>query len=439
MFDNPEFRKNVWLELSGYRLIGMPLVIGSVLFLAYVSNARKFGAEISQTAGSLYFLITVLWGTKLAAESIMNEIREHTWDGQRMSVLTPWQLVLGKLFGSTIYTWYGSSICLAFYALSVPDTAYSRILETVFSLVFAGVLGHAVCLLASLLSIQKERKFVKSQTTAILLLGIVAVTPFVSLVFGREKPVPWFGNSYGGPEFILLSTAAFAAWSILGVYQLMRRELQMKNNPASWFAFVLFLMIYLGGFLYGTKPGAGFEGINPALLVAFYVALAATYLMAFIERKDPVALRGVEQLVRERKMGAFLQKAPRWLLTAPLVAVMAVVMVAGSSSTATIFRVAAFVFAVLFFMVRDLSVMLFLNLAENNRRAELLSVLYLVMAYAIVPIIVEAVHGDPATILFWPITSQPLFLVVAAPLLEMAAALFLLSGRWRKNVAAYRG
>jgi hypothetical protein len=189
MESNPEFQRNLWLELTPYRLAGMPLILGAVFYLAFVSDSYRLAGSVASTANGLFFLITMIWGTKLASETVMNEIRDHTWDGQRMSALTPWQLVWGKLFGSTVYTWYGASICLLAYYLAVPDKSTLQAGETVLALLCSGILAHAVSMLASLVVIQKERKFNKSQTAAILLFGIIAAGPFFSMVLGKASAV----------------------------------------------------------------------------------------------------------------------------------------------------------------------------------------------------------------------------------------------------------
>ena len=439
MRGNPEFVKNLWLELTPYRLIGMPVVIASVLYLAYLTDGREFSGAVASAACTFFVLITIVWGTKQAAETIMNEIREHTWDGQRMSVLTPWQLVWGKLFGSTVYTWYGSLICLLAFALAVPDKTAAETGKIVLSLFLVGLLSHSVSLLACLLSIQKERKYLKAQTTAILLLGIIVAVPLLNLVMGRQDTVTWYGRSYVGTDFVLCTLAAYAAWAGIGMLQLMRRELQMKNTPVAWYGFVLFLMTYCGGFFQRQSArGADlFDGVYAPVLTAFYVVVGLTYSMAFAERKDLLSLQRVVSLVGKGEWGRFLQRAPCWLLTLPTVVLTGIVL-AGSTSIdvpGALPRTACFVTAGIAFLGRDLGILLFCNLAEKNRRADLLAVLYLLLLYGVIPAILEALHMPGATVLFWPRTDQSLFLLVAAPILELLLVLYLLSARWSNRTA----
>ncbi|HEU0264151.1 MAG TPA: hypothetical protein VFR01_00325, partial [Geobacterales bacterium] len=100
MLRNPEFRRNLWLEMTPYRLVGMPLVLAPLFYL--VGKINDFDSKsLVGTAVSLYFILAILWGTRLASEAVLSEIRDQTWDSQRLSAISPWQMTWGKLFGAT--------------------------------------------------------------------------------------------------------------------------------------------------------------------------------------------------------------------------------------------------------------------------------------------------------------------------------------------------
>ena len=58
-------------------------------------------------------LLVGAWGSFAVVGSINSEISERTWDQQRLSALSPWQMAWGKLLGSSIYPWFGGAICAA--------------------------------------------------------------------------------------------------------------------------------------------------------------------------------------------------------------------------------------------------------------------------------------------------------------------------------------
>ena len=241
MKSNPELQRNLWLEITPYRLVSMPFIIAAVVYLAFVSDGYHYGNSVASVTVGLYFAISLIWGTKLAAETVMNEIRDHTWDGQRMSVLTPWELTLGKLFGSTLYTWYGGAICLVLYLAAAANTAPEQSLRITVSLFLTGILAHSVSLLVSLLALQKERRYNRSLTSLLLLFGLFIAGPFFSLTLGKQTRFIWYGPSFSSLDLLLVTMLACAVWGVLGVYSMMRLELQMKNMPWVWYGFVLFV------------------------------------------------------------------------------------------------------------------------------------------------------------------------------------------------------
>ena len=112
---NPELQRNLWLEASPFRLA---LIAGLVLLaLAATSVAPRGLGTTSGVALALYWFFAVLWGTRSAALSVVAEIRERTWDSQKLSSIGPWEMVWGKLFGATAANWFGALLCLPFVLL----------------------------------------------------------------------------------------------------------------------------------------------------------------------------------------------------------------------------------------------------------------------------------------------------------------------------------
>ena len=106
---NPELRRNLWLEVSMHRLIAMPAVLGMGFLVVASINDLPWQQRVSWAALTVYFVLTLYWGTRLAADAISDEVRGKTWDLQRMSALGPWYMTWGKLFGATVFAWYGET------------------------------------------------------------------------------------------------------------------------------------------------------------------------------------------------------------------------------------------------------------------------------------------------------------------------------------------
>ena len=108
---NPEFKRNLWLEMSPSRLAIMPGVLALIGLLVYVLNPDDPQRSLFVAFSVLFVGLTVGWGSLLVVSSINNEVSERTWDQQRLSALSPWDMAWGKLFGSAAYAWYGGLLC----------------------------------------------------------------------------------------------------------------------------------------------------------------------------------------------------------------------------------------------------------------------------------------------------------------------------------------
>jgi len=431
MNGNPEFRRHLWLEMTPYRTAGMPLLLGAVFYIAYLSDKSRFGESVAGTAVVLFVALAFLWGNRQATESIITEIRDRTWDWQRMSSIDPWSLSWGKLFGSTIYTWYGGFFCLAVYFAASGDPAPDSI-RMIAILVLGAILCQSSGLLASLqIIVIKERSYNSSFSSAFIFLSIVllpAVIPFVTHKFS----VLWYGNDYAKIDFILCSLFLFDAWLLAGIYCLVREEFKFRTAPVAWPAFTLFLMIYAAGFAESSPENGDLFSLR--LLIAFFVACGLTYLTILTERKDPVAYRRMIKEAKNRRWLRLLEKVPCWALTLPLVFLTAILFIAFTSVTGdNAGRLSpVFIISIVAFLGRDLVLFNFFNLGERTKRADILVLLWLSILYGLIPGIFMLLKMEAVTALFWPRNDYGLLSCIAA-FCQLFAAWRLTLTRWRNK------
>lgn len=429
---NPEFRRNLWLELSPYRLIGMPTVLGILLFLAYLLDNKQYGERVAHAALLLFGLLAFLWGTRLASEALIAEIRDHTWDGQRMSMIGPWSMTWGKLIGSTIYPWYGALLCLLVYLTSSPALGLS-IPETAVLMIGSALLGQAIGLLTSLQAIRKSRHYSRFQTTAFLVLGVICSVSLVAWPFSESASILWYSQYFPDDRFVLISLLLFLGWAVFGIYRLIRAELQLQNLPWAWGLFILFMVGYLAGFVGEDHWATGKSLPELRMLSAFLVTLVLAYGMLFSERKDPVVLRRFLQYFGRREWFSAMQVSPLWLSTLPFVilscaALVTVDMISGKGTQLAIPAV-----VMILFLLRDLGLLLFLNLSRNPKRADMLTVLFLVMLYGVIPTILAVLGIDRLAGLFWPVSEMPAQIALPAALGQAVVMLGLTVRRWRRS------
>ena len=91
---NPEFQRNIWLECSFHKLIMIPAIL-AIIFIGIVVSIdihQIVAVSVTGAAVAAYFILIGLWGVKLAANAVTGEVREKTWDNQRMTSSTAWSM-----------------------------------------------------------------------------------------------------------------------------------------------------------------------------------------------------------------------------------------------------------------------------------------------------------------------------------------------------------
>ncbi len=431
---NPELRRNLWLELTPQRLIIMPLVLAGALFLVHTFNAPASAPAIASTALFIAGALLFFWGASQASESLLAEIRERTWDGQRMSAMDPWSLAWGKLLGATLFSWYGALMALVVF-LFYSDLELLARLRLILIFVLGGIFCQALALMISLHSVRKDRKIIRSQSTALALLSVIVLVQIISPAFALHATAQWYGISLSLANLSLMSIAFFSAWFVTGVYRQTRAELQMANGILVWLGFVISLLFYAAGFI-GNHGFVVDEIINGRLLMAFSIATGLLYVMALSEPKDPVTVSRLRRMFADRVWKRIGETLPCWAVTLPVVVVLGLLLViAGSEKvyTGDIVNVPLFIASATLLVVRDIFFILYLNFARNRKRADISAIFYLVLAYTLIPSLLKAFGLGSLTMLFWPQWDSSVGIGVIVALLEAVAIIWLTARRWQVN------
>jgi len=422
MISNPEFRRNIWIEMSIHRLISMPLMLSILLLLAYLTNGSELNQGVAYGAQFVALVLTMLWGANMASEAVLVEVREHTWDSQRMSAMPAWSLMWGKLLGSTIYTWYGTFFCVLVYLFTSELTALMTIKSAVL-IIASGLLAQALAMLLALMFIRKEDKFVRSPSILFVLFAASTAWSFFSLAMHLEATLKWYTLSFDSINFGLISILLFLAWAWLANYRLMRAELQMNNYIWIWLSFVVFLMVYVAGFFYEI-PWKPYVNLSSSLLVAFVVATFSTYLMLFSEAKDPVNYKRLLALLTEKHWHALQGSLQCWMGALALAILSGLIFSIEMMSEG---MQPMLMIAFLLFISRDICIVLYLNFNTNRKRADMTAVFYLFVLYVVFPAIFSSI--DISTGLFFPDDNKA-WVSVGAALAECTFAFWLMRRRW---------
>ena len=441
---NPELLRNLWLQFSLQRTLAAPLILGAIV--ALLAFATSGWSSIAWAAKGGFFLIAYLWGARRAVNVLADEITAGTWDGQRMSSIAPWTMAWGKLAGGTAYVWYCAGICLLVYIIAEVELGETNDLFLKIALQVTGaVFVQAVALLLALVMVGKGRRlgrrFVAFAQGAAILFGFFGVShllPSIALrlPIGAPQTVAWFGQDFSLDQFILLTQCLFLAWTLVGVYRLMASELQVPQWPWVWMLFSLFLIAYYQGFL------AMDSDLSLRLVAALVVAVPLYYVALFVQPHDIVRYRWLLHRGRGSKPGRTWSLMPLWapslviavIIAARLRYAQAITTMAHPELRSLLAAQDVVDFrdlttALLFFMVRDLGIVLLLNFSTRPRNPDLAAILYLIVLYVVGGGLAVAIGAYQLMPWFMPGAGDGL-LTVVAPLLEAVAVFALVWQRW---------
>ena len=388
---NPELRRTLWLEVSLQRLWLIPAALLGTALLLHISNAAEL--VMSTLALAAFAAITVFWGARQAASSIVQEARDRTWEIQRMSALSPWTMTWGKLLGATAMPWYAGVICLSLYGNYYEPERASDGVAWILMAILTAITLHAFALLAALVSIHLDRRLRRRLNILVVLFLLTLLLleladlaiPGMGSFNQIGGSVTWYGRYFDGMAFNVVLLATFAAWAGIGAYRMMCLELEVRTNPWVWFLFICFLAAVDSGFDVANAP----ERVGRWLSTAAVYACGLSYLAGFAFARDPVQYRRVVQACRERRYRRAIEESPLWISSAVFTLLLALAAtLAGSDPTVSNERIdnlGATALALALMMIRDLSLLTYLSFRRVDGRAEVTTLIYIAMLNRLLP------------------------------------------------------
>jgi hypothetical protein len=455
MWFSPEMQRNLWLQLSWGRVLAAPILIGIVV-AAVLASWKPAPGHLAEYARWGFVLLVALWSTRRVADSLAEEIGGGTWESQRMSGMSAWSMVWGKLLGGASFPWYCALICLGlmiWFTLQTPSADLRIALAfQVATLLLAAVLAQATALVVALLLLRKAQFRRRLTVTMAQIAGLLA---FAIAVYWEYSAVPlaaaigtvrWYQQEYPANQFYLGSVAIFTVWALVAAWRLMRAELLYVNRPWLWTLFTLFCMGYAAGFVpWNIEP------LTSRLASACIVGLVLTYAAFFAEAKDPVRYRWGLARFKALHWWRALEFTPWWLISYVLAAIAGCATIWSilrggelawqNSWIAAVERYAsvltlgtfAYVFAaLLLFALRDMLFLLWLNFTGKMRgRADLGGLVALAIAYAPLPMLLVGAGASRFLAATSPFAVTSL-VELAWPAAEVIAVGILLLLRWRQ-------
>jgi len=396
---NPEFQRQLWLELNPARVITLAVALGALFALMRLIDARSGLDAATPMAAMIAFVgLAVAWGGSRAGESVGEELRARTWDTQRLSALSPWAMTWGKWAGATSYVWLGGAACLVVFLLTARHLAPAN--RGLFALQALGgaLLVQGVSLIGALTLAGHPRRAKGSLrgSYGTKLIAVASGLGYAWLIFklSAAETLLWYGHAYPALLFCTVLLWFVVGWVVLGAYRMMCDALQTPRSPWAWGGF-LASMTVIGAGWYVHDGLSSLAQLRLGAAVALLVTLSATYLAAFTVYRDPLALRRLSHYLVARQWRRAAATLPLWLVSLVLALVVALlcVLLAGSPtlSAQPIENLGLRALALWLFAARDLLLLLGVTFALREERAEMTAVLYFALLYWLLPALAGSV------------------------------------------------
>ncbi len=435
---NPELRRNLWLELTTHRLVAMPAVLFLVFVLFASRNVSDWQGAVFSTALATFIVIVHLWGAYKASEAVTDEVRDRTWDWQRLSALDPWRMTWGKLAGATALSWYGALLCavaMAIAALGGLERPDLPIL--VCGLVASGVAVHGAALAASLQASRKSSRL--GHRMGLVFFFPAAAVGLMALASSgqvRAEGVQWYGHRFEAVRFYGMLSVVFALWTVLAAYREMARELGMRLVPWAYPAFALFLAFFVAGF---AEERAGMR--TTLALSGLVVSIGLTYYGLFADVTTAMLLRRIATHARAGQWRRVLEELPLWVTTLALAVPFALwcaqILVADPVLSLLPRAAALYPVAVILLAARDCAIYVFFSFTPRRRGPEGAALLYMALLSWILPAVLAIAGMGMIAKFLMPFGSMGGGEAALVMAVQLAIVAGLAAWRWRRWQRAF--
>lgn len=307
---NPEFRRQLTLELTPSRLVLMPAILLLMAVCVFMIEQQEPLLYLHQGALVVMGLLAACVGTFTALTSINDEVNERTWDQQRMSAMGPWRMAWGKLLGGPSYAWYGALLCAAVaLASGMLLGRTSRTLQTVLLCVLGVGALHCGLMASRLYGMDPARPAGNRSTWGLVIIVFFLVQMVGGLVVGLDsllvtlETAHWWGVPMAGSHLALFLAACTLLLGLLALWRAMSMQLSVPTTPWAW---------VLGNaaacaLLLGLVPDT-----TARVLGAIALLVLATYYAAATENRVAQRWRSVLYSARHGQWRRVWQSLPLW-------------------------------------------------------------------------------------------------------------------------------
>jgi len=456
---NPEFVKNVKLEFSLMRFVTALVLLFLMIWIGWGNVAKVHWNSLytleQLKAKSLFswlcgfgFLFSIIWGTYLVTNNLLEEMKIKTWDFVRMSSLSPIKILTGKMFGAASLVWIVTSIFVMpsiFYTVTkmLPGDGIVRseiitVSVLMVCLISWIILSYSLTLLTGLVEGTQNRGGGFSGTFLVFLLGIAvgmqiigSFNPFHSIErYGKiaspsgkpprlielpgdafivkpdfsyiSKPdmSGWYGFDLYHLDILAMALVFFCLWTFAGAWRTLRKSLQYHDAPWVWLIFIVTASVFMNGF-----DALRIDSLRPAQSAYFwplFISGACMFFTCVSEAGNTVKYRSFSQKISARLYYEAFREMPLWMISfaAFFVCILLNLIVLGHSKEAVLFFI-----SLMGFTMRDILAFHAISWAPNARRPLVGLVVYMAILYGLLPTIANLTDKNSMA-LFFPLVGD---------------------------------
>ncbi|MBI4422654.1 MAG: hypothetical protein HY554_02940 [Elusimicrobia bacterium] len=394
---------------------GTCLVVGFFIYFGH-RDAKDWGDKLFGNVFLLQALALLVYGTSRATHSVIAERSDKTWELQRLTPQSAFDLAMGKLLGAPIYAYFIAAALMPWAvvgALGSTEISLGRFLS------FYATLGAGAffALSTGLLASAYADKTVGGSTAASAgaLLGFMALQLAFALWTLLERSglrIPFCGLDLPTWAFLQGSLAAFGAWAFAGAKWRIGRDLLEERALWRLPAFLAFLV----GYQLGFAPTAPYTVM---IAPAFFCYFAAVLHSEPLDHWKNWLVTGEDARILNR-IPTWLSA---WLAYAALAALVALLGLGSRSPSSYPLMQTAF-------LGRDLAFLQWCRFTKS-RNPEILALVFIGLAYGLPLVTVGPLMGGryaQVVALFLPVPARDgnLAVNVVPGALQAAAAFWAL-------------
>lgn len=448
---NPELQRNIWENITPTKLIVMPIVLFLIFLLA--GSAVNIGI----TALIMFYIITVMVGAYLAGEEVPNEIQERTWDWQRMSAMTPWQITIGKLLGSTIYQWYSGFICiLAFvYSAITIKIDFFVALQMIISMILVATFFQSFSMVLGINAREMPIRIRRFLIIAILLglaMLLISIFTIMSIAdyFERrihpeewiEPKIQWFFIKLPVITHFMIGLIFLNFWSLIGLYRSFRTEMYYFNGPEFFTSFLIMTPFYFSGYLFNIPDITLFAYLTLLFTGITIFAYQTALLTAFIDKMEIITFRRLFFYLEQKNWKKVGYDLPLWLIALSIEIISSLVALVfffissvelGKIDEAFSQKILFFLLVGCLFVVRDIGIFMYNNFTQG-KNAIGLTLTYLFILYYVFPGVLSLSGNEHLIPAFYPFSFNSDFQITATntiiPLIQTIIVILMVRNAW---------